>query len=67
MTNKKILTAYYSNSTHTREVAQNFHSIVGGDIKEIELIEKYPNNIFKMSKLIRKQMKEEYLPQIAKV
>ena len=67
LTNKKILTVYYSNGTHTKEVAQNLHSIVGGDIKEIELIEKYPSNIFKMSKLIRKHIKEGYLPQIGDI
>ena len=64
LTDKKILTVYYSNGTHTKEVAQKLHSIVGGDIKEIELTEKYPNNIFKMSKLIRKQIKEGFLPKI---
>ena len=62
--NKKILTVYYSNSTHTKQVAQNLHSIVGGDIKEIKLIEEYPNNVFKISKLVRKQIKEGYLPKI---
>ena len=64
LSNKKILTVYYSNGGHTKEVAQNLHSIVGGDINEIELTEKYPNNIFKMSKLVRKQIKEGYLPKI---
>ncbi len=64
LTDKKILTVYYSNSGHTKSVAQNLHSIFSGDIKEIKLTEKYPNNIFKMSKLIRKQMKEGYLPEI---
>lgn len=64
LANKKILTVYYSNSSHTKEVAQKLHYIVGGDIKEIELMEKYPNNIFKKSKLIRKQIKEGYLPKI---
>lgn len=62
--NKKILTVYYSNNGNTKNVAQNINYIVGGDIKEIELTEKYPNNIFTMSKLIRKQMKEGYLPHI---
>ncbi|MBO7672779.1 hypothetical protein J6S88_05145 [bacterium] len=64
LSNKKILTVYYSNGGHTKEVAQNLHYIVGGDIKEIELTEKYPNNIFKMSKFVKKQMKEGYLPKI---
>lgn len=67
LSNKKILTIYYSNGGHTKEVAQNLHSIVGGDIKEIQLHEKYPNNIFKMSKLIRKQIKEGYLPKIESI
>ena len=61
---KKILTVYYSNGGNTKNVAQNLHSIVGGDIMEIELTEKYPNNIFKMSKLVRNQIKEGYLPKI---
>ncbi|MBQ3311399.1 hypothetical protein IJG72_04910 [bacterium] len=64
LTDKKILTIYYSNGGNTKNVAQNLHSIVGGDIKEIELEEKYPNNIFKMSKLVRKQIKEGNLPKI---
>jgi len=64
LADKKILTVYYSNGANTKFVAQNLHFIVGGDIKEIKLAEKYPNNIFKMSKLIRKQIKEGYLPQI---
>ena len=64
LSNKKILTVYYSNGGHTKEVAKNLNSVVGGDIKEIQLQEKYPNNIFKMSKLVRNQIKEGYLPEI---
>lgn len=61
---KKILTIYYLNAGNTKNAAQNINYIVGGDIKEIELIENYPNNIFTMSKYVRKQMKEGLLPQI---
>lgn len=64
LSNKKILTVYYSNGGNTRNVAQNIQSVVGGDIKEIKLTEKYPDNILKMSKLIRKQIKQGYLPKI---
>ncbi|MBQ3819782.1 hypothetical protein II810_04970 [bacterium] len=64
LTDKKILTVYYSNGGNTKSVGEKINSIVGGDIKEIILTEKYPNDIFKMSKLVRKQMKEEYLPKI---
>ena len=61
---KKILTVYYSNIGNTKSVAQTIHSVVGGDIQEMELVKKFPNNIFTMSKLVRKQKKEGFLPQI---
>lgn len=64
LSNKKILIVYYSSGGNTKTVAQNLHLVVGGDIKEIQLLEKYPNDIFNMSKIIRKQMKENYLPKI---
>lgn len=63
LSDKKILTVYYSNGGNTKIVAQTLNSVVGGDLKEIKLSEKYPDNIFKMSKLIRKQMKEDFLPK----
>ena len=67
LSDKRIAVIYYSSIGNTKNVAQNLHSVVGGDIKEIELIEKYPKNIFKMSNLARKQMKDGYLPQIENI
>ena len=67
LSDKKILTVYYSNCGNTKSVAENLHSIVGGDLKEIKLTEKYPDNIFQMSKLVRKQMKENYLLKIEEI
>ena len=67
LTDKKILTIYYSNIGNTKSVAQNINSIVGGDIKEIKLVENYPNNIFKMSKIVRKQIKDGFLPEIENI
>ncbi len=67
LSNKKILTVYYSNGGNTKSVGNNLQSIVGGDLKEIELTEKYPKNIFKMSNIIRKQMKEDFIPQIKNI
>ena len=65
--NKKILTVYYSKNGNTKNIGTNINSIVGGDIIEIELTEKYPNSIFTMSKLVRKQMKEDYLPKVKNI
>jgi len=67
LSDKKILIVYYSNCGNTKKVTEKLHSIVGGDIKAIELIEKYPNNIFKMSNLVRKQLKNGYLPKIEEI
>ena len=66
LSNKKILTVYYSNGGHTKDVAENLHGVVGGDVIEIKLNEKekYPDNIFKMSMVVRKQMKQGYFPEI---
>ena len=63
LTNKKILTVYFSNSGNTEKVAKIINSVVGGDIKQIQLKEKYPNNVFQMSKIVKKQIKEGYLPK----
>jgi len=64
LSDKKILTVYYSNSGNTKNVAENLHSIVGGDLKEIQLIKKYPNHILKMTQIVRKQIKNRDLPKI---
>lgn len=67
LSNKKILTVYYSNGGNTKNIVQNLHSVAGGDIKEIKFIEEYPKNMFKMSNIVRKQLKNGYLPQIERI
>jgi len=64
ISDKKILTVYYSNNGNTKNVAQNIVSVAGGDIKEIKLAKNYSDNIFEMSKTVRKQIKEGILPKI---
>lgn len=41
---KKILIAYFSHSRNTREVANQIHKIVGGDIFEIVSVNPYPDD-----------------------
>ena len=62
--NKKVLVVYYSNSGHTKKIAENIRNVVGGDIKQIELVEKYPAKRVAMSKIVKQQMKENHLPAI---
>ncbi len=67
LSDKKILVVYYSNGGNTKKVAEYLNSIVDGDLKKIELVEKYPKNIFQMSNLVRKQIKDGFLPQIKNI
>lgn len=67
LSDKKVLTVYYSNGGNTKSVAEILSTIIEGDIKAIKLYEKYPENIFTMSKIIRQQMKQGYLPDIENI
>ncbi|GHV54164.1 flavodoxin [Deltaproteobacteria bacterium] len=40
--NKKILVAYFSHTGNTRELAEQIHARVGGDIAEIKTVKPYP-------------------------
>jgi len=42
--NKKILVAYFPSPGNTREIANQIHKIVGGDIFEIQSVKPYPTD-----------------------
>jgi flavodoxin len=67
LNDKNILIVYYSNNGNTKKVADTLHSVIGGDIKQIQLQEKYPANIFTMTKTVRSQIKQDYLPKIDEI
>lgn len=52
---KKILIAYFSNSGNTREIADQIHRKVGGDLFEIQPVKPYPH----IYEVLTKQAKEE--------
>ena len=64
LTDKKILTVYYSHGTNTEHIAKTLHNIVGGDIQKINVIDKYPDSFIKTFSLVQKQLKENYIPKI---
>jgi flavodoxin len=41
---RKILVAYFSHSGNTREIANQIHRIVGGNIFQIETVDPYPDD-----------------------
>ena len=61
---KKILIAYFSYSGNTREIANQIHKIVGGDIFEIQTVEPYPKNYDAVVKQARQELGSDYKPAL---
>jgi flavodoxin len=61
---KKILIVYFSHSGNTREIANQIHSKVGGDIFEILTVQTYPQNYNAVVKQARKEQDSNYRPQL---
>jgi flavodoxin len=61
---KKILVAYFSRSGNTREIANQIHKIVGGDIFEIQTVKPYPNDYDAVVKQARQELDSGYKPAL---
>ncbi len=61
---KKILVAYFSHSGNTREIANQIHTRVSGDIFEIVAVNPYPSDYDEAVEQARKELKEEYRPEL---
>ena len=59
---KKILVAYFSYSGNTREIANQIHKIVGGDIFEIQSVKPYPTDYDAVVKQARQELASGYRP-----
>lgn len=62
--NKKILVAYFSHSGNTREIADQIHKVVGGDIFEIRSVSPYPNDYDTVVKQARRELDSGYRPEL---
>lgn len=60
----KILVAYYSHSGNTQTIAGYIHDAVGGDIVKIQTVNPYPDNYDEHLAQARKEVAENYLPQL---
>ena len=60
----KILVAYFSHSGNTREIANQIHKIVGGDIFEIQAVKPYPNDYDAVVKQARQELDSGYKPAL---
>jgi flavodoxin len=61
---KKILVAYFSHSGNTREIANQIHKSVGGDIFEIQAVESYPHDYDAVVKQAKQELDSGYKPAL---
>lgn len=59
-----ILVAYFSHSGNTREIANQIHEIVGGDIFEIVTVDPYPRGYNEVAEQARKELDAGYRPEL---
>jgi flavodoxin len=64
MDNRKILVAYFSHSGNTREVAEQIHKNVGGDIFEIKAATPYPDDYDAVVKQAKQELASGYRPAL---
>ncbi|UCE81574.1 MAG: flavodoxin [Methanobacteriota archaeon] len=62
---RRILVAYFSWSGNTREIANQIHKIVGGDLFEIVTVDKYPRDYDETVKQARKELETNCRPRLA--
>lgn len=63
--NDKILVTYFSLSGNTKQVAEQIHSLVGGDIFEIKTTNTYPENYKDTTKQAKQELKDNFRPALA--
>jgi flavodoxin len=61
---EKILIVYFSHSGNTRKIAKQIHTNIGGDLIEIETIDKYPADHNEILEQGRKEINAGYKPAL---
>jgi len=61
---KSILVAYFSHSGNTREIANQIHKIVGGDIFEIQTLKPYPKNYDAVVRQAKQELASDQKPAL---
>ena len=66
ITMKKVsaLSAYFSHSGNTREIANQIHESVGGDLFEIVSVDPYPADYDAVVEQARKELDKDYRPKL---
>ena len=61
---EKILIVYFSHTGNTRKIAKQIHTNIGGDLIEIETIDKYPADHNEILEQARKEINAGYKPAL---
>ena len=61
---KKVLIIYYSRSGNTREIANQIHQMVGGDILELQTVEPYPDEYDAVTKQAKEELNSGFKPAL---
>lgn len=61
---KKILVVYFSRSGNTREIANQIHRIVGGDIVELQTVNPYPADYEEVKKQAKQEQGSGFRPKL---
>ena len=62
--NNKILIVYFSHTGNTREIANQIHNRVGGDIFEIKTVVPYISDYDALTKQARKELDSDFRPKL---
>ena len=60
----KVLIIYFSRSGNTREIANQIHEIIGGDITELQTVEPYPDEYDAVTKQAKQELNSGYKPAL---
>ena len=60
----KVLIIYYSRTGNTREIANQIHKSVDGDIFEIHTVKRYPDDYEELKKVAKEELATEYKPAL---
>jgi flavodoxin len=61
---EKILIIYFSHSGNTRQIAEIIHGNIGGDMMEIETVDKYPADHGEILEQAREEINKGYRPAL---
>lgn len=62
--NKKILIAYFSKAGNTREIANQIHANIGGDLFEIATVDRYPADYNATVDQAKREQETNYRPKL---